>query len=138
MSTEQGARWIVRILLVAAAALGGFGVYELATAPAELPMRADGWFESVERHTAATSLGTECLVGGAMLAFGALLVSRRARNLELLERSAAAVGRGLSRGMAAPRGDTATRLAQLDELRTRGLVSDAEHARKRQQIVDEL
>jgi hypothetical protein len=58
-----------------------------------------------------------------------------------LEYSAEAVGRGLRRGLASDEpaaADVQARLATLESLRTQGLVSDAEYAAKRSEILAAL
>jgi hypothetical protein len=155
MTAERDASWIARTLLVVGVLLVGFGAFSLATAPARPSMpddrgflegrktiddigRAnDAWMDANRARDAALFRGWASLLLGLGMVAGGAGLSRRGRALQygLTEQYAAAIGRGI-RGSTS--GSAASRLAQLDDLRAKGLISDAEHAAKRQAILDQI
>src|SRR5690606_29622131 len=119
-----------------------FAIIRYVNAPAELPMSADGWFDSVKARSDATSTAfTSGAVGVFMLFVGAQLVfaaSRRVQRMgaDLVAAAASAVKTGL--GSAEPTSGAAPRLAELEELKRQGLVSPDEYATKRAEILAQL
>lgn len=119
-----------------------FAIIRYVNAPAELPMSAEGWFDSVKARSDATSTAfTSGAVGVFVVFVGAQLVlvaSRRVQRMgaNLVTAAAAAVTTGLEG--AEPTSGAGPRLAELEELKRRELISATEYETRRAAILAQL
>jgi hypothetical protein len=142
MGRERTVRKASLFLMIGGVALFAVAAIIYATAPTELPLGAPGWFASASAHDDALMYAWICTGLGVMSVASGFRLSRTGRTLEaaVIENDASALGRGFSRG-SGPRtsgGDAAARLAQLQQLRAQGLISDEELEEKRSAIIDGL
>src|SRR5688572_2317363 len=119
--------------IIGLAAFAG-GIVRFATAPAELPFDAPGWFESAEAHGDATFLAMMLLMLGGFAVLMSLLLSRRGRRaaLAMQKQTMQALSEGVAAGLGT---DPKARLERLEALRRDGTLSEDEYRRKRAEIV---
>jgi hypothetical protein len=120
------------------------GFMEGRIAMDEIRRRSDEWFEGVRRHHDAEFSAHGWMLAGGLVAFGGALALaqttravRRTANALLSER-AAAVATGVRVAVEAGPAAPATRLAQLEDLRQRGLISEDEYREKRAAILESV
>ena len=154
MSAASDRRRIAQILLAVGVILLVAGALRLVTAPTAQAMPSQGssfeqfrrdsdtWFDSNAAHDRAVFMGIAGLMLGGFVTAASVLMSRRARAMafDTVEQGAAALGRGLQRGLHpdATGRSPSERLAELEQLRAQGLISADELAEKRAAILAEL
>ena len=150
MSGRSDLNNLAKVMMVLGALCLLGGLLRFVTAPAELPFPSHGdgghaWFEASEAHDKAVFVAVALAMLGAFLLAGGAILSKRGRGMAfaVAEQRAEAVARGAASGLglhgAAPApDDVAARLARIDKLHADGVLTDAEHAAKRKELVDKL
>jgi hypothetical protein len=100
--------WTVSLSLIGVGVLLMLWSLDALLAPEPtLSMSSPGWFEARSAHGKAFAFGMFKLFGGGFLAVVGLLISPKARaaNLRNAEEAAAAIARGMRRGLMDPPGE---------------------------------
>ena len=147
MQDVRGLSKVGITLMVVGGGLLVAAIVRYASAPGELPMGTAGWFESAELHSHAVFVAMMLGMIGVVCFVTGIGMTNRVRRLalELQAQQATALTEGVVAGLgqrpaapASPGAGTEARLAEIDRLRDRGVITAEEHAAKRKAILDAL